>query len=57
MYVDEFRPHPEELVCFDVTILDDSLVEGREFFLIGLLDLRWGEVLSTISITIMDNDS
>ncbi|XP_064384002.1 uncharacterized protein LOC135332992 [Halichondria panicea] len=57
VYVDEFRPHPEELVCFDVTILDDSLVEGREFFLIGLLDLRWGEVLSTISITIMDNDS
>ena len=57
MFVDEFRPHPGELICFNVTILNDTIVEGREFLLIGLLDLRWGEVLSTASITILDDDS
>ncbi len=57
VYVDEFRPHPGVQVCFNVTILEDSIVEGREFFLMGLLDHRWGEVLSTIPITILDNDS
>ena len=57
VFVDEFRPHPGEMVCFDVTLINDTIVEGREFFLVGLLDLRWGEVLSIASITIVDDDS
>ena len=57
VYVDDFLIHPGELLCFNVTILEDSLVEGREFFILGLLDLRWGEVLTTATVTIEDNDS
>ncbi len=57
VYVDEFLPHPGAIVCFNFTLLEDSLVEGREFFLVGLLDHIWGEVLSLLPVTILDNDS
>lgn len=48
---------PGERRCFELTIFDDDEIEGLEFFLIVLEDLRWGEILTTVSVTISDNDS
>ncbi len=36
--------------------MDDDIIEGREFFLLALKDLRWGEIIATIVVTIEDDD-
>ena len=40
----------------DVTILNDNMIDGREFFLLVLLDLRWGEIVDVSVVTINDDD-
>ena len=43
-------------MCFDITLIDDNLITGRRFFLLALMDLRWGEIIETAAVTINDND-
>lgn len=45
-----------ERFCRNITIINDPMVEGREFFLVVLEDLRWGEVIETLAIVIEDED-
>ena len=43
-------------LCLDITLIDDDIIEGREFFLLALKDLRWGEIIDTTVININDDD-
>ncbi len=43
-------------VCLNITLMDDDVIEGREFFLVALKDLRWGEIIDSIVININDDD-
>ena len=52
----EFIIKPRDTVCFNITLIDDNRLEGREFFLLAVEDLRWGEIIDTTVITINDND-
>ena len=52
----EFFLKPGERICLNVTLLDDRMIEGREFFLIVLKDLQWGEITSTTVVSINDDD-
>ncbi len=47
---------PPHVFCFDITILDDNLMDGREFFLLALQDLRTLQILDTTVVTINDDD-
>ena len=42
--------------CLDITLMDDDMIEGREFFLVALRDLLWGEIIETAVVTINDDD-
>lgn len=44
------------MVCLNVTVIDDTVIDGREFFLLALRDLSTGEVIATTVVTINDND-
>ena len=46
----------DEPVCLDITLNNDNLIEGREFFLLALKDLRWGEITTTAVVIINDDD-
>ena len=45
-----------ERFCRSITIINDQVVEGREFFLVVLEDLRWGEILDSLAVVIEDED-
>ena len=54
-----FQPN-EDRVCFDVTILDDQLSEGRENFSARIISVPTGVDIGnpgTTIISITDNDS
>ena len=57
-----FSPdNQDKTMCFDVMVMDDSIVEESEVFFISLSSedsaARIPEEASLFSITIMDNDS
>ena len=52
----EFFLGPGESRCISITVFDDDVIEGREFFLVALKDLRWGEIIDTTVVTINDDD-
>ena len=54
--VPEIVLKPGDTFCLNVTVIDNNSLEGRRFFLIVLLDLRWGEIISTTAMTINDDD-
>lgn len=54
--VREFFLKPGDIMCVDVTLINDDMIEGREFFLLALQDLHWGEIVDTAAITINDDD-
>lgn len=45
-----------EKFCHLITIINDQMVEGREFFLVVLEDIRWGEIIETLAVVIEDED-
>ena len=51
-----FEIREGERFCRNITIINDQLVEGREFFLVILEDLRWGELIETLAVVIEDED-
>ena len=51
-----FEIREGEKFCRNISIINDRQVEGREFFLVILEDLRWGEVIDTLAIVIEDED-
>jgi hypothetical protein len=51
-----FELRQGERFCRNVTIINDQVVEGREFFLVVLEDLRWGEVIDSLAVVIEDED-
>ena len=51
-----FELREGERFCRNITIINDQLVEGREFFLVVLEDLRWGELIDALAVVIEDED-
>ena len=56
LFETQFELKQGERFCRNVTIINDRMVEGREFFLVVLEDLRWGEIIETLAIVIEDED-
>ena len=54
--IPEFFLKPGGVMCFDITLIDDMEIEGREFFLLALRDLTWGEIVDIATVTINDDD-
>ena len=56
LFETQFELKQGERFCRNVTIINDRMVEGREFFLVVLEDLRWGEILDSLAVVIEDED-
>ena len=56
LFETQFELKQGEHFCRNVTIINDRMVEGREFFLVVLEDLRWGEIIDNLAIVIEDED-
>ena len=56
LFETQFEIKEGEHFCRNITIINDRLIEGREFFTVILEDQRWGEIIETIHIVIEDED-
>ena len=56
LFLTYFELGQGERFCRMITIINDEVVEGREFFVVVLEDLRWGEILDTLAVVIEDED-
>ena len=56
LFETQFELKQGERFCRNITIINVRMVEGREFFLVVLEDLRWGEIIDSLAIVIEDED-
>ena len=56
LFETQFELKKGERFCRNITIINDDVIEGREFFLVLLEDLRWGEVIQILPVVIEDED-
>ena len=56
LFETQFELKEGERFCRNITIINDQVIEGREFFLVVLEDLRWGEIIETLAVVIEDED-
>ena len=56
LFLTQFEIKEGERFCRNITIINDQVIEGREFFLVVLEDIRWGEIIDTLAVVIEDED-
>ena len=56
LFETQFELKKGERFCRNISIINDRTIEGREFFIVFLEDLRWGEIIQLLPIVIEDDD-